>query len=57
MHQAQPRPISMDFLGMEAFVDFLAVWLDFLILEDLVSEKWILHILAEKSLLDGEDAG
>ena len=39
MHQAQPRPISMDLLGMEAFVDFLAVWLDFLILEDLVSEK------------------
>ena len=47
MHQAQPRPISMDFLGMEAFVDFLAVWLDFLILEDLVSEKWILHIFAD----------
>ena len=36
MHHAQPRPISLDFLGMEVFAGFLADWLDFLISEELI---------------------
>lgn len=47
MHQAQPRPISLDFLGMEVFAGFLADWLDFLISEELISVMWILHIFAD----------